>query len=407
MGGQRRVWILIVLGCVVAVATACAGATRPAQAGRWLASWSASPEPPVPLSAFPGGFQDQTVRNIIFTSAGGPLARIRFDNTFGTHPLQIGAATIAVAGKGGTVVRGTSVELTFAGRRSTVIPAGAQAFSDPARMTVRPLELLAVSVFLPQATGPPTVHSDAQRINYVAAGNHVFAPAGTRFKGLLDSWYLVSGLDVRAPGRALGAVVALGDSITNGVGSGAGSDGSWPDDLARRLNARAGPTLSVVDAGIDGNHLLNPSHCCGPSGLERFNRDVLGQSGVREVIVLEGINDIGSGVSVQQITAGYQQLISRAHAAGLKIFGATLMPFAGSKYWRPTAQAERAAVNAWIRTRGRFDGVIDFARAVADPRHPERLNPRYDWGDHLHPNGPGYKAMANAVNLAMLLRGLR
>jgi lysophospholipase L1-like esterase len=215
-------------------------------------------------------------------------------------------------------------------------------------------------------------------------------------------------------------VVALGDSITNGEESVTGANASWPDDLARRLAALPGATMSVVDAGLDGNRLLlSPLSCCGPSAVARFERDVLRQSGVSAVIVLDGIDDITSNrstnplavphvsVSAQEIIAGYQQLISRAHAAGVRIFGATLTPFVGSRYWTPAGEAKREAVNAWIRSSGAFDGVIDFARVLADPNDPVRLNPRFDAGDHEHPNGAGYRAMADAINLTMLTSSAR
>jgi lysophospholipase L1-like esterase len=386
--------------------------------GHWVASWTASPEAAGPGTAFDGGFRDQTIRNVIYTSAGGTLARVRLDNTFGTGSLLIGRAAIGVVAHGASLVPGSTMTLTFGGKGSIVVAPGRQVFSDPIHLTVRPLESLAVSVFVPQPTGPPTQHDDAKEANYVVGGDHVLATSQSRSAHPLESWYLVSGLDVWAGGGEH-ALVALGDSITNGNGTVSGANARWPDDLERRLYARpGGSVLSVVGAGIDGNRVLNPSACCGQSAVARFGRDVLSQAGVREVIVLEGINDIGLGssnsplavprvnVSAQQIIAGYEQLIARAHAAGLKIFGATLTPFKGSHNWTAAGEAKREAVNAWIRRSGAFDGVINFARAVAKPGDPKRLNPRFDDGDHLHMDDAGYQAMADAVNLAMLLRGL-
>ena len=398
---------------VPAPAEALAGAAPVPTHGHWIAGWIASPEAAVPTSPFAGGFRARTtIRDIIDASAGGTLARIRLDNTFGDRALEVGRAAIAVAGQGGATVPETSVLLSFAGRRSAVIPPGGQLFSDPVRFDVRPLERLAVSVFLPLATGAPTEHDNAHQANYLAAGDRVLAGGAGAFGSTLASWYFVSGLDVWSSDRE--AVVALGDSITNGNGSVSGANARWPNDLARRLAALPGPTVSVLDAGIEGNRVLNAAPCCGPSALARFQRDVVRQSGVAEVIVLEGINDITysrstspwtaphTNVSAAQIIAGYKQLIRRAHAAGLKIFGSTLTPFGGSQHWTPAGEAKRDAVNAWIRASGAFDGVIDFARAVADPNDPVRLDPRFDDGDHLHLNGAGYQAMADAINLAML-----
>jgi lysophospholipase L1-like esterase len=271
---------------------------------------------------------------------------------------------------------------------------------------VRRFERLAISVFIPRGTGPPTDHLTAKQTNYVAPGDQALDPRSAPFRFRTRSWYFVSGLDVRSPSPRAGTLVAFGDSITDGVGSRVNDDARWPNDLARRIDAGAGAKLSVVDAGIAGNQLLSWTRCCGESGLARFGTDVLSVPSVTEVIVLEGVNDIGAGrnASAARIIAGYRRLIARAHAAGIKIFGATLTPFKGAGYWTPSGEAKRESVNAWIRHSGAFDGVIDFARAVADPKDPQILDPAYNSGDHLHPNDAGYRAMADAINLKLLLR---
>jgi lysophospholipase L1-like esterase len=269
-----------------------------------------------------------------------------------------------------------------------------------------------VSIYLPGRTGMATVHSDAQQVNWVStAGDHA-AEAGTdAFMTPTESWYYLSRLDVRSS-RAAGTLVALGDSITDGVQSTVDGNGRWPNDLARRLNTVAGPTLSVADEGIGGNRVLAASRCCGASAQERFARDALDQAGIRDVIVLEGINDIGdstgprhpdAGFTPARIIAGYRDLIAQAHARGVRIFGATLLPYQGAGYYSPAGEAIREAVNAWIRTSGAFDGVIDFDAVMLDPANPLRLISAYDSGDHLHPNDVGYQAMADAINLDMLL----
>ena len=279
-------------------------------------------------------------------------------------------------------------------------------------LRVWPLQDLAVSMYLPGRTGAATFHADAQQVNWVStAGDHAADSGAGAFTTPTPSWYYVSGLVVRSP-DADRTVVALGDSITDGVGSTTGADARWPNDLARRLDALDGPTLAVADEGIGGNRVLTGARCCGASAEARFGRDALDQPGVRDIIVLEGINDIGFsavpsipgiGISATEIIAGYQDLIARAHARGLKIFGATLLPFQGAGYYTAAGEATREAVNTWIRTSGAFNGVIDFDAAMRDPGHPLRLNPAYDSGDHLHPNDAGYQAMADAVSLKMLL----
>jgi lysophospholipase L1-like esterase len=374
-------------------------------------------------------FSNQTVRNVIYASVGGDSLRVRVSNSFGSAPLQVGGVSVGVVLDGAQLVPGTSHDLTFGGKASATIPAGAQVLSDPLPMKVLPLTELAVSVYLPAATGPATNHSDAQQNNYIAAGDHSGDAAATAYTSVTGSWYFVDGLDVYSA-TADGTVVAFGDSITDGYRSLTGANTRWPNYLARRLNAVLGDRApGVVDEGISGNRILSPSTCFGVSAEARFERDALSQAGVKTVIMLEGINDIGfagmpdSGcssppnpnVTPAQIEAGYRYLIGLAHAQGVKIYAGTLMPFAGSNSvyggYFGTAYGEtlREQVNAWIRTSGAFDGVIDFSTLTQDPYDPTYLNPVYNdcsasasLCDSLHPGDVGYQAMADAVPLAIV-----
>jgi lysophospholipase L1-like esterase len=425
--GRRKATRLIRLGLLSAVVLLVMAATiavvagsRPAAAARrgsagdgWVTSWSASPQVAAPGTLSAAGFDNQTVRDIIFSSVGGDPIRLELTNVFGASPLGVGRVTVAVAGPGAAVVPGTIHPVTFGGSASLRIPAGAQILSDPVAMRVRPLQDLAVSVYLPGRTGPATFHSDAQEVNWVSApGDHAADQDAGAFTTATESWYYLSGLIVGSSG-ADGTVVAFGDSITDGVGSDVDANARWPSDLARRLDALDGrPTLAVADEGIGGNRVLAGSPWFGASAEARFGPDALDQPGVRDIIVLEGINDIGfsavpphpgTDVSAAQIIAGYQRLIAQAHVRDLRIFGATLLPFKGAGYYTAAGEAKREAVNSWIRTSGAFDGVIDFDAVMRDPADPLRLNPAYDSGDHLHPNDAGYQAMANAISLQMLL----
>ena len=384
--------------------------------GHWVAMWGASPQAPIAGNLSEGGFAGQTLRQIVFASAAGPMVRVRLSNAFGSAPVRVAQASIAVQRHRAELAPGTLRPLSFSGRASAVIPAGGEVVSDPVVLRVRPALHLAVSLYLRAPSGPVTQHTQARQVNYVASGGHALDLAGGVFVTQTTSWYLLDGVDVLASARDRGAVVALGDSITDGVGSPLNANARYPNDLSRRFAARPGPTMSVIDEGIGGNRVLNPTACCGEPAVARFRRDVLGRAGVRAVIVLEGVNDIGQSqsrgpltaphtpVSALRIVEGYAQIIGMAHAAGLKVFGATLTPFRGARYWTPAGEAKREAVNRWILDSGQFDGVIDLASAVADPGKPERLAPVYDSGDHLHPDAAGYRAMARAVNLAMLLR---
>ncbi|HEY2507092.1 MAG TPA: SGNH/GDSL hydrolase family protein [Streptosporangiaceae bacterium] len=365
------------------------------------------------------GFSNQTVRNIIYTSVGGDKLRVQVSNTFGSTPLTVTNVSVGVVLDGAELLPGTSRALTFAGKRSVTIAAGAQVLSDPLSMRVRPLEELAISLYLPTATGPATNHSLSQQTNYLATGNHAGDTAATAYTTTTGSWYFADGLDVRS-GTATGTVVAFGDSITDGYQSETGSNARWPNYLARRLDALLGNAApGVVDEGISGNRILNNSSCFGVSALSRFERDALSQPGVKSVILLEGINDIGmagspdsgcsapnnANVTPGQIEAGYRALIKMAHARGVRIYLGTLTPFAesnptyGGYYGTAYGERLREAVNNWILTSSGFNGVVNFAKVTQDPGNPQYLNPVYNSGDSLHPGDLGYEAMADAIPL--------
>jgi lysophospholipase L1-like esterase len=377
---------------------------------KWVATWAASPMAAAPAKlAAPddfsaAGFDDQTIRDIVWTSAGGQATRISLSNQFGARPITFSEADVGLSAGGALVVPGTNHRVTFGGSRSVTIAPGATAVSDPVRMTVPAQTDLAVSLYTSGPTGPATYHSAAQQINYVSTpGDYADSDSAAGFTITSQHWYFLDEVDVQVGAATGGTIVAFGDSITDGWHSTVGTNNRWPNDLARRLLAGpAGQFHPVVDEGIAGNRVLAGSDLFGVSAQARFLRDVAEVSGVRYVILLEGINDIGFTLRpAAQIIAGYENLIAAAHAAGLKIFGATLTPFQGSGYYSAAGEAEREAVNHWIRTSGAFNGVIDFDLALRDPADPLRLLPAYDSGDHLHPNDAGYQAMADAINLAL------
>jgi lysophospholipase L1-like esterase len=401
-------------------ATASSGTWGGSPAPRWVNAWQGSPTAGGTFShaSCPAdtGLRNQTVRNIVAVTAGGNYLRVRVSNAFGAQPLQVGAASVGVQQRGASTVAGTLRSLSFSSRRSILIPAGGEALSDPVRLHVKALQRLAVNVYLPGATGPATQHNNSRETNYLASGNRTSSAAAAAFTTKIGCWMFASGVDVRPDRDIRGTVVALGDSITDGDQSSIDKDQRYPDHLARRLQAVHGPTLSVSNAGIGGNELLRnriPA-LFGVSALARVPRDVLSQAGAREVILLEGINDIGAeSATAAQLIQADQLIIAQVHAAGLRIYGATLVPFGGSNaryggnYGTAAGERERQKLNHWIRTSGAFDAVFDFDRALRDPRNPTRLLPVYDSGDHLHPGDAGYRAMAAAVDLRVLLRDAR
>jgi lysophospholipase L1-like esterase len=360
-------------------------------------------------------FENQTLREIVHTSTGGATIRVRLSNAYGPHTIEIGAAHIALHAGGSSIVPGSDRVLTFGGRQSVSIPPNAPMLSDPVNLDIPANGDLAISIFIPKSTPGSGIHYGAQQTNYLGQGDLTGAASIPQAEEI-ESWIFLTEVDVTAPQTA-SAIAAFGDSITDGAKSSVDTNHRWPNFLADRLLAQhKGHEIAVLDEGIGGNRILHDASGnagFGVNALSRFGRDVLDAPGVKYVIVLEGINDIGhagssapesQAVSAGDIIGGLKQLIARAHEHGLKIFGATLTPFVGTiypGYYTPEKEVERKAVNQWIRTGHAFDGVIDFDKAIQDPQHPDRMLPEYDGGDHLHPNDAGYKAMANAINLAL------
>lgn len=402
--------------CGVAALLATGLASNPFAFGKskesdqaWVATWGASPLAPVAGNAANPGFTNQTVRSVVHTSVGGSEVRIRLSNAFGTDSLMIGAAHIALRAKDSATAPGTDHVLTFGGASSTTIPAGALAVSDSVKLNVPALSDVVVSVYLPGPTGPATWHPTAHATNYVSKPGDFTKDEQLPVDRSVMSWFYLTDLEVKAP-KDTATIVTLGDSITDGNFSTNDANHRWPNYLAERL-AAAHMKLAVADEGIGGGRLLHD--LAGPNALARFDRDVLGQPGVQYVTVMLGINDIGRSttgnplqpVTADDIIAGDQQLIVRAHDLGLKIFGCTMTPYEGANYFAPEGDVKREAVNKFVRTGGAYDGLIDFDAVVRDPSHPARLLPMYDSGDHLHPNDAGYKAMADAIDLSLFRHG--
>lgn len=386
----------------------------------WITTWAAAPAPPTEaMGPFPASphFANQTVRQALRVSIGGERVRIRLTNEYGARLLNLGAAHIALLDEHGNIVAGSDRVLSFNGETKARIPAGAPLLSDPVNLVVPELSTLTVSLYFPDDTGPCTCHPAAMQSMYVSAeGNfagQAFAPAQT-----LPTRAFVAAAEVDN-GKATGTIVTFGDSITDGVGSTPDTNRRWPDRLAERLLAAHRAGFGIANTGISGNQLLSDG--AGQAALVRFDRDVLAVPGVKYVIILEGINDIGlsygeatgpfadyfrksrpaSPASKEDLIGAYRQLIARAHSKGIKVIGATLTPYEGALYYAARGEAVRQAVNQWIRTSGAFDGIIDFDSVMRDPAHPSQIAAGLHPGDHLHATDKGYETMAGAVELSM------
>jgi len=404
-----------------------ASAQNSRSSGHWVSAWSTAVHAPLPFPDLPPSpvFENQTVRMVVRPTIGGERVRIRLSNEFGTAALTIGAAHVAFAAKTAEIVSESDHALTFGGRPSVSIPPGAPVLSDPVNLQVLPFTEIAVSIYLPEKTKASTAHFWGQHESYISRPGDFSARPVIPTPTINMSWYWLADVEVWASDKT-GATVALGDSITDGVGAKQGDYSDWPDILANRLAAAKDcPSLAVINEGIGGNRLLHNG--AGVSALARLDRDVLAQPGVVNLIVLEGINDIrlphmklrlpdsttpkelpfaGEGVTAQDLIMGLLQIIERAHQHGIRVFGATLTPDEGADYHSTDGEATRQAVNQWIRTSGAFDGVFDFDAAVRDRNHPTQIREAYHSGDRLHPSAAGFKAMADAIDLS-LLRSVR
>jgi lysophospholipase L1-like esterase len=407
-----KIWIRMFLGTALLFGSAGALSAQ----SRWVASWATSPQLVDDESALKANeLREGTLRQIVHLSIGGMQVRVRLSNRYGTEPLRFTAVHVATAMAAGSakIVTKTDRELRFSGKPDVIVPAGADYISDVADLPVAALSDLAITLRVDFAAAAQTGHPGSRATSFLAKGNNLVAEDLPEAKKV-QRWYFVAGVDVAAPAEAF-AVVALGDSITDGHGAATDGNNRWPDVLAKRLQTAAAATqkIGVVNQGIGGNRLLLDS--IGTNALARFDHDVLAQAGVRCVIVLEGINDLGMltrekevseaehEAEVRRVTGAYEQIIARAHAQGIKVVGATVTPFVGSAFYHPGPknEADRQAVNAWIRTH--FDGVIDFDNVVRDPAHPELMLPEFDSGDHLHPSPAGYAAMAEAIPVSLFV----
>lgn len=394
---------IVAVGAVRGSAPAAAGPPLPDDcAPGWVTAWQAAPQPGPEASAAGGRFGGRTLRMVVQPQATGSQVRVRLSNRFGQVPLPVGAASAATAGADGAVRGGAPRPVRFAGAPEVTIPAGAEVVSDPVPLVTQPGLPVAVSVYLPVEPDRVATHPVALQTSYVSGpGNVTDSADGGPFPTAVTAWFVVTGLDVLAP-RAEHAVVLVGDSITDGVGSDPGADERWSDALSARLAEAGGASvMSVLNAGISGNQLLADAFGVGDSPSTRFGPDVAAAAGVTDVVLHIGTNDIAAGRSAAQIVGGLVRFADQARAAGLRVFLTTITPSTSGAHGTARATAEREAVNHWVLTQGRAhaDGVFDFAAAVADPVRPARLAAGFDSGDGLHLSAAGYRALAGAVRI--------
>jgi lysophospholipase L1-like esterase len=405
---MRNYWLALLMIPALLSESLCAA--QDGGKNEWVGTWAAAP-----MLALPGfsvrAFGLTTLRQIVHITNGGDRLRVRFTNAYGSDPLTIADAHVGLSAGGSSVREGTDQALTFEGMASIRIAPGAEVYSDPVSLVVPSLSDVAISFFLPnQVMRAETYHSFADQNNFMVNGDQAGASSLSDTTDL-TSWYFVDGVDVPAADGSR-AIVALGDSITDGAHSTIDANRRWPDVLAARLKKEPRlENVSVLNQGIGGNRVLNEE--AGPSALSRFDRDVLAQNGARYVIVLEGINDVGrfahltapeDDIRAENLEFALRQIAEQAHEHGMKAYGATLTPYGGAHYYSDKGEQVREDVNHWIRTSGVFDAVIDFDKMTQDPANPKQFNAAYDCGDHLHPNDAGYRAMGEGIDLTLFAK---
>ncbi|MEJ0006751.1 MAG: SGNH/GDSL hydrolase family protein [Steroidobacteraceae bacterium] len=404
-------------GTLAAMIAALAGLASVSTAhAEWVASWSASPHAPLgstgPFAA--ASYEDVTISQVVRVSEGGEKLRVRFSNRYGVGPLTIGAARVVRIDDADKEIAGTSRTLTFGGDAEAVIPRGAPFTTDAVALAVPSLSRLRVEIYLPKDTGPCTCHlTGDDELDVSPPGNFVGKPFTAVSKAQFRAFLSV--VEIDSP-KALGTIVAFGDSITDGVGATAGANHRWPDILANRLHS-AGKHWAVANAAISGNRVLSPG--MGDSALARFDEDVLSLPNVKYLIIFEGVNDIGNRfgphttgqpnlpgldqpeITVEQMIAGYKQLIARAHARGIKVIGSPIGPYKGAAYWSAEGEAARQKISNWVLQSGAFDATVRIDTAFADPADPQRMREGYHFGDHLHGNDAGLLAVGNSIDLSL------
>lgn len=406
---MKRFLLLVVLHGFLAMGLV-ASASATAQPGRWVATWVSAQQLTEPHNMPPApGLADQTLRQIVQPTLAGTRVRLTFSNQYGEKPVVIAGAHLAKSAGAASIDPASDRALSFNGAPAVTVLPGTMVVSDEVPFAVEPFENLTVSVHTTAVPTNLTGHPGSRTTSFIAPGD-ALAAADLPDAAKTDHWYLLAAVETLSDPTA-GAIVVVGDSITDGRGSTTNKNDRWPNLLARRLHANpATARLSVLNQGAGGGRILRDG--LGDSALRRFDRDVIAVPGVRWLVIFEGVNDIGTAVgarakgdpaaTAQDIIAALRQMIVRAHSHGIRVIGATIMAFEGfTAYSTPESEADRQAVNAWIRSSGEFDGVIDFDAVTRDPEHPARLAPAVDGGDHLHPSAAGYQIMADAIDLRM------
>lgn len=399
---------LVTASVFTALLAACSGpqVTQTAEpVNAWVGTWNTAPQLVEPRNVPPEpGLSNNTLRQVVHVSLGGEQIRVRYTNEFSTQPVTLNEVHIAPALEGASIDSSADQIMTFAGKTKVTIEPGAVVVSDPFPFALKPLSNVAITIHFGDTSPDITGHPGSRTTSYLQAGNTASAthmPDAVK----TNHWYVINGIDILAP--AASTVAIMGDSITGGRGSGTNKQNRWPDELARRFQANPGTAhIGVLNQGIGGNCVLRP--CLGTAALERFERDVLQQSGVQWLIILEGVNDIGGSKGkegaaevARNLVIAYEEMINLAHAKGIKVYGATIMPFGDSFYDSPEHEMARSMVNEWIRTSGRFNAVIDLDAALRQPNNPTRMLAIADTGDHLHPNERGHRMMAEAIDLVL------